>query len=259
MVQVLSTSGVMDESGVNILLYGCAGIGKTRALGGLPSPIILSAEGGLLSLRNESIPYIRVSSVSDLRDAYSWLSSDSVEAREYESVAMDSLSEICDVTLVELRKRVGSEPAVLYPELRQRVLPLLSAFRSLRGKSFVATARESVRQVRRGDGVVGPAVVGNRLADDVPYIFDMVLHYTLDEEGNRVVYTDVSCIGSIAKDRTGVLPARLDDLDGFLAKIIELIRGDCDVSGGSGSVDGVRVVGGDGGGDGDGVSSVDDL
>ena len=79
-------------SGVKLLVYGQAGAGKTRLVPTLPKPILLSAESGLLSLQGEDIPYITIGTMADLHEAYSWLT-ESEEAQQYESVALDSLSE----------------------------------------------------------------------------------------------------------------------------------------------------------------------
>lgn len=51
-VELRSTAGFVQE-GVKVLVYGQAGAGKTRLIQTLPTPVIISAEGGLLSLREE--------------------------------------------------------------------------------------------------------------------------------------------------------------------------------------------------------------
>ena len=217
--EIRSTSSV-DSNRLNLLLYGRAGIGKTVSLGTAPSPIILSAEAGMLSLLSRDIPYISIRSISDLRDVYQWLLS-SEEAERYETVCLDSVSEVCDLAFAESRKRVGSEIPVLYSELRSVVLPILSAFRGL-SKHLVGTARETVKDLKDGRMVM-PSMVGNRLTEDLPYLFDMVLHYTLDDEDRRVIYTNSEC-GSVAKDRTGLLPSELRDLDNLVGDILEYLE-----------------------------------
>ena len=222
MVTVKSTKGVGVHAGINVLLYGRAGIGKTMSLSHCPDPIILSAEGGLLSLQAHDLPYIQIESTSDLRDAYKWLR-DSADGKGYRTICIDSISEVCDLAFEECKRRVGTEPAKLYPELRASVLPILSAFRAL-PKHFVATARETTKQLKR-EQLTGPAVVGNKLTDDLPYVFDIVLHYTLDSDDHRIVYTN-SDKGSIAKDRTGLLPPEIKDTEAVLGIIINTILGE---------------------------------
>ena len=216
-IKSTKTAGVVD--GVNVLLYGRAGIGKTCALAQCPKPIIVSAEGGLLSLQHTDTPYVDVADMKQLREVYKWLSS-SNEADKYRTVCIDSLSEICDIAFIDCKRRVGNKPAELYPELRSSVLPLLTAFRSMK-KNFIATARETTKQFKRDD-ITMPTVVGNKLAEDVAYVFDVVLHYTLDADDKRIVYTNNSC-GSIAKDRTGLLPPIIKDTSNLLSFVIKKI------------------------------------
>ena len=225
-IKVQKTNDVSGlASTVNILIYGPAGIGKTTALAGCPSPIILSAEAGLLSLRDEEVPYVGIRNLDDLRDVYSWLVSSS-EADQYQSVCIDSLSEICDQAFNECRKTEGKDPAQLYPAIRTKVLSLLSQFRSI-PKHFVATAQELVKQLKGHDvDMIGPGVVGSRLSDSLAFVFDVVLHYTA-KEGRRVVLT--SSPNSVAKDRTTRLPKTIPNPKRkFLGEIIKL----CASSGG---------------------------
>ena len=220
-MQVKTTKDVGVIAGVNLLLYGRAGIGKTVALAHCPKPIILSAEGGLLSLQSIDIPYVTIGSPRDLREVYGWLLTE--DGQQYQTICIDSISEICDLAFADCKQRVGNDPATLYPELRASVLPILSAFRRL-PRHFVATARETTKQLKR-EQLTMPSVIGNKLSDDLPYVFDVVLHYTLDSDDNRIVYTNTEC-GSVAKDRTGLLQPEIKDIDKtFLSQIINQLTG----------------------------------
>ena len=221
-MQVRSTqsSGVIPV--VNLLLYGRSGIGKTCSLAYCPKPIILSAENGLLSLKSKAVPYIQIDDIEALRKAYTWLIK-SDEGKQYQTICIDSISEVCDQAMTECKQRIGNDPAKLYPELRASVLPLLSAFKSM-PRHFVAIAHETTKQSQH-DHLTAPSVTGNKLSDDLPYVFDVVLHYTLDGDGNRVVYTNADT-GSVAKDRTGLLSPEIPDIDErFLCKIINKLTG----------------------------------
>jgi hypothetical protein len=96
-IQLKRTDG-LSANGVKMLVYGASGAGKTTSIATLPAPIILSAEGGLLSLAGADIPFIEISSMTDLMEAYTWLTTSS-EASGFESVALDSISEIAEVCL----------------------------------------------------------------------------------------------------------------------------------------------------------------
>ena len=221
-VKIQSTNDLEGlASIVNILLYGPAGIGKTTALAGCPSPILISAEGGLLSLRGQGVPYIEIRNLGDLREVYRWLVR-SPEAEQYETVCMDSLSEICDLVFHECRRdnSIGNEPSKLYPAVRGKILPTLSMFRAI-PKHFVATAHELTKVLKGHEAdILMPGVVGSRLADDLPYVFDLVLHYTF-RDGQRMILT-TSDQNSVAKDRTGFLPPIIPATKAFLGSVINL-------------------------------------
>ena len=50
---------------VKALVYGDAGAGKTKLCATAPTPVILSAESGLLSLADYEIPVIDISTAQD--------------------------------------------------------------------------------------------------------------------------------------------------------------------------------------------------
>ena len=217
MVSVRSTQDV-GMPWINALLYGRSGIGKTVSLATSPLPIVISAEDGLASLSGQDVPFVKVRNRGDLQDVYRWLTT-SEEGKQYETVCMDSLSAVCDIIYDDCRGRVGNNATVLYPELRIAVLPLITAFGGL-SRHFVATAHETCKTTNQGP-IITPSVVGGKLTDDLPYMFAQVLHYTVDAEDQRLVLTGANQ-GSIAKDRSGRLPARIID-PADIAKLFKYI------------------------------------
>ena len=64
-IKIQSTADIQFV-GVKCIIFGGAGVGKTRAIATAPSPIIISAEQGLLSLMEVDVPYIEVNSLEEL-------------------------------------------------------------------------------------------------------------------------------------------------------------------------------------------------
>ena len=64
----VKTTGSLSANGVKVLCYGAAGAGKTSLIKTLPNPIVLSAEGGLLSIQDADLPYIEISDMATLQD-----------------------------------------------------------------------------------------------------------------------------------------------------------------------------------------------
>jgi ABC-type uncharacterized transport system fused permease/ATPase subunit len=62
----LKRTGGLSANGVKLLVYGQAGAGKTSLIRTLPKPVVLSAEGGLLSIQDADIPFIEITSMEEL-------------------------------------------------------------------------------------------------------------------------------------------------------------------------------------------------
>ena len=65
----LKKTGGLTANGVKLLVYGQAGAGKTSLIRTLPNPVVLSAEGGLLSIQDADLPCIEIADMDDLREA----------------------------------------------------------------------------------------------------------------------------------------------------------------------------------------------
>jgi len=208
---------------VKLLVYGQAGAGKTSLIPTLPKPVILSAEGGLLSIADTNLPFIEINSMVDLREAYLWLTS-SAEAAEFESVALDSISEIAEVCL-NTEKKVNKDPRAAYGAMQEQMADIIRAFRDLSGKHVYMSAKLEKTQDEMGRVLYAPSMPGNKTGQSLPYFFDEVLALRVekDAEGNtrRALMTDGDGLW-LAKDRSGKLEV-WEDAD--LGEIIKKIGG----------------------------------
>lgn len=218
-INLKSTKGAAAD-GVKVLVYGGAGSGKTTLIGTLPAPIIISAEAGLLSLADLDIPYIEVTDMVSLREAYSYVAS--AKAAEFASVAIDSISEIAEVVL-NTEKKQTKDPRQAYGALQEQMTDLVRAFRDLSGKNVYMSAKMEKTQDESGRILYGPSMPGNKLAQMLPYFFDEVLALRVekDDEGKsqRALMCDSDGLWS-AKDRSGKLsPWEQADLGFVINKI----------------------------------------
>lgn len=118
-INLKSTSGI-HLNGVKVLVYGQSGSGKTSLIKTLPAPLVLSAEGGLLSIADADVPFIEVSSMDTLKEAYQWvLNAD--EAKHFQSIALDSISEIAEVVL-NFEKKNTKDPRAAYGAMHRTEL-----------------------------------------------------------------------------------------------------------------------------------------
>lgn len=222
MAIILKRTNTLEPAFVKVLVYGLSGAGKTTLLPSLPSPIVLSAEAGLLSIRGSDIPFIEIKSMEDLREAYVWLS-ESEEAKQYESVGIDSLSEIAEVVLSNEKKNC-KDPRAAYGEMQDQVSSLIRAFRDLPNKHVYMSAKAERSQNEAGALLYAPSMPGNKLGQSLPYFFDLVfaLRCENDADGKiqRMIQTDTDGFW-MAKDRSGKLDMwEAPDLGAIIKKVL---------------------------------------
>ena len=206
-IQIRSTESLAAD-GVKMLVYGQAGAGKTSLIPTLPSPIVLSAEGGLLSIAGASVPFVEVQDMDTLKEAYAWLK-ESAEAKPYKSVCLDSISEVAEVVLAaELRKNKDGRAA--YGEMNSTMAELIRAFRDLPGRQVYMSAKLEKSQDETGRMLYNPSMPGKSLTQQLPYFFDFVfpLRVERDAEGKtqRALMTDSDGLW-LAKSRSHQLDA----------------------------------------------------
>ena len=217
MAIALKRTGGLSAHGVKVLVYGAAGSGKTSLIKTLPNPIVLSAEGGLLSIQDADLPYLEITSMDELREAYSW-----VMESEYKSVALDSISEIAEVCLNH-EKKVNKDPRAAYGAMQEQMADIIRAFRDIPGRHVLMTAKLEKTQDEMGRVLYSPSMPGNKTGQALPYFFDEVLALRVekDAEGNtqRALMCDSDGLW-LAKDRSGKLAGwESPDLSAIIEKI----------------------------------------
>jgi len=206
---------------VKLLVYGQAGAGKTSLIPTLPTPVILSAEGGLLSIADTNLPFIEITSMQELQEAYKWLTS-SAEAGEFQSVALDSISEIAEVVL-NAEKKINKDPRAAYGAMQEQMADVIRAFRDLPGKHVYMSAKLEKTQDEMGRVLYAPSMPGNKTGQSLPYFFDEVLALRVEKDAEgmtrRALMTDNDGLW-LAKDRSGKLDVWEDaDLGDIIRKI----------------------------------------
>lgn len=218
-IQLRSTKG-LSSNGVKMLVYGQAGAGKTSLIKTLPNPVVLSAEGGLLSIADADLPYIEISDMESLNEAYAWLLTD--DGKQFDSVALDSISEIAEVVLSAEKKKT-KDPRQAYGSLFDIMGDMIRVFRDLPGKHVYFSAKLEKSQDEMGRMLYSPSMPGNKLGQALPFFFDecLALRVERDGEGNtqRALMCDSDGLWT-AKDRSGKLDAwEAPDLGEIIRKI----------------------------------------
>lgn len=217
-MEIQQTSNVENQY-LKVLVYGASGAGKTRLASTIPDNIILSAESGLLSLKDFDIDYIQIRTMDDMRQAYEFLLADT----KYKWVTLDSISEIAEVVLSEEKKNT-KDPRKAYGEMQEIMTHMMRSFRDLNKNVYFSAKQDKVKDESTGGMLFAPSAPGQKLGQAMPYLFDEVFAIQVwkDEEGKtqRMLQTERDNQYE-AKDRSGSLDvAEPCDLQHIFNKIM---------------------------------------
>lgn len=216
----MKRTGALGTSSVKFLGYGPAKIGKTRAISTLPNPITFSCEGGLLVLKDFNLPYFEVTTLKDMYDLYEWLGSE--EASKFESVALDSITEMAEVVLgVEKNMKVDGKKVhgkSAYGEMQDKMADLIRAFRDIKTHHVYFSAQMEKSTDELGAVLYAPSMPGQKFQQKLPFFFDEVFAFRM-EAGHRAILTSTDGVWT-AGDRSGKLDMwEPPDLGAIIRKI----------------------------------------
>lgn len=207
-IKIDSTKKTVNS--VKALIYGESGVGKTKLASTVPNPLILNAEGGLLSLAQNNIDSVKIETVIDIMDVYEFLT-ESEDAKKYETVVLDSVSEIGEVYLSTLKK-LHKDARQAYGELADDVSKMIRAFRDIPDKHVYFIAKAARIEDENGISKYVATMPGKNLLNNLPYYFDLVMPLRIGklEDGSTYRYLQTKAeLQWNAKDRSGVL----DDIE----------------------------------------------
>jgi hypothetical protein len=152
--------------------------------------------------------------MDELREAYTWLAG-SDEARAYDSVALDSISEIAEVCLGH-EKAKAKDPRQAYGEMQTTMAEAIRSFRDL-PKHVLMTAKLEKSQDEMGRMLYSPSMPGNKTGQSLPYFFDLMLALRVEKDAEGVSQRGLMCDSDglwQAKDRSGKRQTWIAKLEG---------------------------------------------
>lgn len=200
------------SNGVKCAIYGLSGMGKTKLCATAPKPVIISAEKGLLTLRNYDIPVIEVKNFAQMWEAHKFLTGP--DGDQFETICLDSVSEIAEQVLSNA-KLEAKDPRQAYGQLAEDMIIALKAFRDIEGKNVVMLAKQgTIKDDLTGVMSYGPSFPGSIVTRDFPYLFDEVFQIGMQKQAieGTAEFKDVRVMRTqpdmqyTAKDRSSMLP-----------------------------------------------------
>lgn len=223
--------------GVKCLVYGKAGYGKTLLAVSAPSPVLISAESGLLCLSKDNLervhgednphisynsPVIEVTTLDQLIEAYNWCAK-SNEAKQFGTFCLDSITEIGEKVLANAKLSV-KDPRQAYGELIEKMNDTIKKFRDISGKHvYMSAKQEFAKDEATGITSYIPMMPGSKLGQQIPYLFDEVFNLNIGKLQDQSEYRYLRTQPDLqyeAKDRSGALdPIEMPDLTHVFNKI----------------------------------------
>jgi phage nucleotide-binding protein len=165
---------LVENSGLKILVYGEAKIGKTRLCATAATPektLILSAEGGLKSLDGDFLRRAsawRIDSLEDLDEAYQALKAGKDGMADFDWICLDSISEIAESCLAALMRET-KDGRQAYSSLNTSMIKVIRAFRDLPHNIYF-----SAKRAEDSEGRFCASLPGNSLKHGLDYFFDEI-------------------------------------------------------------------------------------
>lgn len=179
------TTSEAEATHCSVLVVGRSGMGKTTLIKTCPKPIIITSEHKLFALRKENIPVIEVKNLDDFNEAIDFVCSK--KAKKFETVCIDSVSDLAETLLTTLKKGV-SDQRQAYGQMADSILEALDQLKEVKGKHVYVICKAKKLE---DEGVVKmvPLMPGRRLGDELAYKFDLVLYLDKnDDEENPYRY-----------------------------------------------------------------------
>jgi hypothetical protein len=206
MIKVVNTRN-MRFNGEKVFIYGLPKIGKTTLCTTAPSPVLLSTDRGLKTLKDNKIyiDAIEIDTFKKLEEAYKWCIG-SNEARKYKTFCLDSISETTEKVFTKHAIKKKSYLSA-YDKTYVEITDISRKFRDIPNKHicFISEQRTVVDDKLKITTYM-PAMVTRKITDKISYLFNQVLVYRLSDDGkSRYIQTKKDYQYPVLGDRSGKL------------------------------------------------------
>ena len=199
------------QFGCKAIVYGPPGSAKTPGVNNAPRPLLLATEPGMLSMRGSNVPTYCAFTPEAIDEFFKWFF-ESSEVRQFDTLAIDSVSQMADIYLQAAlsKKSSGGNKAhglAAYGEMASETLKHIKRLYFMQNKHTYLICKQTIVdesniQYRK------PYFPGQQLPVEIPHMFDFVLHLAIQNVPSMGQVLAFRCIGSIdtmARARTGNL------------------------------------------------------
>jgi hypothetical protein len=192
--------------GVKCISYGPGGSGKSPVSETAPNPVYLAIEPGLLSMRQSVIPAWEGSTLERIDEFLKWLF-ESAEAKKFDTVIIDSLSEWCEMLLAKYMK-LNAHGLKAYGDMAEAFLKDAMKLYFMPKKHMYLIAKETF--IAQGEAQKRrPYYPGKEVYKELDHKFDEILNLNLHTIPGVVGQQKAFCTGETfdihARDRSGKL------------------------------------------------------
>lgn len=202
----LVPSGTLaNQYGVKSLVFGPPGSAKTPTITTAPRPVLLAVEPGMLSMRGTNIPTRDAPKWAEIKDFFAWLKSSS-EARNYDTVGIDSVSQICEVHIRDNPHKV-SHGLQQYGKMADDVYKELYDLFYMKQKHVYLICKQEIVKLDSGT-LMRPYFPGQALPTLVPHLYDEILQldlHSIPGVGQARAFRCWGGFGVNCRDRSGKL------------------------------------------------------
>lgn len=190
-----------NSTGFKCIVFGAPGSGKTPIAATCPQPVMLVTEPGMLSMRGSNIPAYEAYDAKSINSFFEWWFS-SNETKQFETLILDSVSQLCDIYLQQALK-TNKHGLAAYGEMGEEVMKKLRPLFFQPKKHCYLISKQIV-----DDGVKKPYYPGKFLPVEIPHLYDAILHlgiHNVPQVGQVLSFQCKQSIDIIARDRSGRL------------------------------------------------------
>jgi phage nucleotide-binding protein len=229
----ISAADVPDQWGLNMLIYGDPGAGKTTLAASAQDSkfgkdvFFMDVEGGTRSIADrKDITVFRPEKWSDIGEAYDYLVT---ETHKFKTIVVDSITDTQEMGLSKLvvdsgRGRPSQDEYVMSNSLIKSFVGDLVNLSKTLGWNVIFNAK--VREfAQEGGGIIARPALTDKAVEGVVGLVDVVAYLSVDGDGNRKlnlrphgIYT-----AKVRQPKTGPqLPALIEDPD--LGQLLDIMK-----------------------------------